>query len=361
MNNQVRYVRSPFLKNSNFKNPNLFFNYFNHRYYLFRQEERKLFEIFIPPITIAELSDKVGERIVNGWIENHLIFNEKEVWSANHITHLEIETSTVCNWNCVFCPNSFTQRPVKWMDMKLFSNIIDKAKAYKKIQYITLHAYNEPTINPMFFEQVKIISEAGFRLILYTNGSGLDQDLLQFLKQSGCVRNIVFNIPSTNNKTFIHMTRYYKPDYIKDIIKKSISMGFHTTLSIQGYGESQKVEADNAKRFFPQAQILAVPSFDRGGLIKNDFYRGIYINDEFLFGCGFMLSVLHIGVNGECFLCLEDFNKNYWWDNIRNQSIEDLLNSHRYIHYKKMIWGKIAAAENFICRKCAVMLNVKSF
>lgn len=102
---------------------------------------------------------------------------------------IELETSTLCNRRCNWCPNSIYQRSrrQKNINIKLFNKIINELSALTFKGQISLHNYNEPLLdNKLFYYINKIrkkIPEA--HIIIFTNGDYLDQAVLKKLADSG--------------------------------------------------------------------------------------------------------------------------------------------------------------------------------
>ena len=95
--------------------------------------------------------------------------------------NLEIETSTVCNWACEYYLAQNRLPIQKFISLPLFNYIIKEAIAYGKFCTIALHSYNEPTLNPNFIYYVEAIAQTDIKLVLYTKGSGLTDEILNFL------------------------------------------------------------------------------------------------------------------------------------------------------------------------------------
>ena len=151
----MRYIRSPYLvRGYNFKaenRQNSVFNYLNDRPYLIDSMEQVALNYCKNATEDSEVINKFGREVFDKLIRSFLLLNYDTVWNQNHASHIEIETSTVCNWKCEYCPVKYNSRKKQYIDMRIFDRIIDRAIEYQHIKYITLHAYNEPTIDPNFF------------------------------------------------------------------------------------------------------------------------------------------------------------------------------------------------------------------
>ena len=81
-----------------------------------------------------------------------------------------LEISNVCNLRCSFCPG--TRRKPQVMEEQGFSLLLPKLHPYT--DYLYFHLMGEPLLHPMLPQYLKLAGEAGFKVILTTNGTLLD-------------------------------------------------------------------------------------------------------------------------------------------------------------------------------------------
>ena len=82
-----------------------------------------------------------------------------------------IEISNLCNLKCSFCPG--TRRPGRRMSAAEFVSILPKLRPYT--DYLYFHLMGEPLCHPQLSEFLEIAGSFGFRVILTTNGTLLEQ------------------------------------------------------------------------------------------------------------------------------------------------------------------------------------------
>lgn len=87
-----------------------------------------------------------------------------------HKIYLEI--SNVCNLRCAFCPG--TRRPGKIMGEEEFSALLPKLRPWS--DYLYFHLMGEPLCHPRLGQFLKLAGDAGFRVILTTNGTLLKKN-----------------------------------------------------------------------------------------------------------------------------------------------------------------------------------------
>lgn len=82
-----------------------------------------------------------------------------------------VEITNVCNMNCSFCHGH--HRPPRQMTIKEFSHILDSLTDQTK--YIYYHLMGEPLTHPQLPEFIQLAGEKGYKSIITTNGTLLDQ------------------------------------------------------------------------------------------------------------------------------------------------------------------------------------------
>ena len=78
-----------------------------------------------------------------------------------------LEISNVCNLSCAFCPGTKRARHV--MTEEEFSALLPKLRPYTNFLYF--HLMGEPLCHPKLETFLRLAGEAGFRVILTTNGT----------------------------------------------------------------------------------------------------------------------------------------------------------------------------------------------
>ena len=78
-----------------------------------------------------------------------------------------LEISNICNLSCAFCPG--TRRKRKAMTEEEFSSLLPKLSPYS--DYLYFHLMGEPLCHPKLDRFLEQAGDAGFRVILTTNGT----------------------------------------------------------------------------------------------------------------------------------------------------------------------------------------------
>jgi len=82
-----------------------------------------------------------------------------------------LEISNICNLRCSFCPG--TARKKHSMTEEEFSFLLPKLRPYT--DYLYFHLMGEPLCHPLLETFLRLAGEAGFRVILTTNGTLLQK------------------------------------------------------------------------------------------------------------------------------------------------------------------------------------------
>ena len=78
-----------------------------------------------------------------------------------------LEISNLCNLRCAFCPG--TRRPPHRMTEAEFSALLPKLRPFS--DYLYFHLMGEPLCHPLLGRFLELAGQAGFRVILTTNGT----------------------------------------------------------------------------------------------------------------------------------------------------------------------------------------------
>ncbi len=82
-----------------------------------------------------------------------------------------LEISNICNLNCSFCPG--TRRPRHALTREEFSALAPKLRPFT--DYLYFHLMGEPLCHPLLGEFLELAGQAGFKVILTTNGTLLQK------------------------------------------------------------------------------------------------------------------------------------------------------------------------------------------
>ena len=119
------------------------------------------------------------------------------------LKYVSIETHTVCNHKCYFCPVSIHTRDRHFMDWALFERIAQElSEEHSDIEGVFLNGYNEPTIDPNFLDQVRLLKNLGIDVAVNSNGSGLHPKTTDALLSVGGLEYLCINLSTLDESKF---------------------------------------------------------------------------------------------------------------------------------------------------------------
>lgn len=92
-----------------------------------------------------------------------------------------VEISNICNLHCSFCPG--TRREKRGMNTAEFTSLLPKLQPYT--DYLYFHLMGEPLCHPQLKDFLSLAHDAGFRVILTTNGTLLHKHQAMLLDEPG--------------------------------------------------------------------------------------------------------------------------------------------------------------------------------
>lgn len=291
-------------------------------------------------------------------IENHLLLNPYKWDSKEGLRRVEIETTTLCNWNCEYCPSTYKKRKTHVLGLKEFCAILDECTKYNKIETVCLHIYNEPTLDPFFFERINEIKKRNLWVEIFTNGSMLSKDKCEHLADSGIVKKVVINFPSLIQEEFTALTGSHLFHQTVHNIDTACSYGLPVFITILSKSEKN---TDDIQTRFPRAIVHSMQAQNRAGTLTNKTYdMNINLTDSYLFGCFYFSQILYVNSYGDCFPCINDcLNLHYKYGNILKDDLNTIYSGQVYEQLKNKIFGLLSPEPSFMCRKCIFMKQNK--
>ena len=285
--------------------------------------------------------------------KNHLIFVTDSLWEQYNIKYAEIEINSNCNYRCEYCPNYQYKKPVNVMSLDIFTYILRELKNLGTINYLTLHAFNEPTIAPHFQEYLRIIKEMDYKLELFTNASNLNQTFIKYMKGSHILRKLKINLPSIDKGNYIRMTGYHNFAQAIKNIHAAIDMDLPIEIICNGTSQDFHKNYIPLVHYFEPYHIHVKQNStnDRAGILENKYAMNYY-NSQMLTGCNQALTWLHFNYQGDLYLCFMDYFQKYIYANIHDGNLTELLKSPSFQSMRKQIFGMEETGPDFLCRKC---------
>ena len=274
---------------------------------------------------------------------------------------VSLETSTVCNHRCDFCPVSVDPREAEVMSPELFERIVGEIAALSTPRTVVfLNNYNEPTVDPYFEDRCRALFARGLPVSLLTNASNLRPEVSRAIAAAGRFRYLGVNLPTLDPERYraLHGTRDLARVVANVEALEEIDLAEEKAIVALG-------REDAAHRADVEALRARFPGWDvRPFLIKS---RAGQIGDilpppkKALRGCELMGSRpfehLHVNATGTAVLCCQDYYEKWTVGDLTRQSVAAVLGGDRIAQMRRWAYGVEEAPDDFLCRRCEFALG----
>lgn len=136
---------------------------------------------------------------------------------------LEIEPSSKCNMNCLFCGRQVMNRPEVLMDYNLYKKIIDECSNYDVVGISGFSGWGEPLLNPRLLDMIEYAHKHNILSHLCTNGLLLNKVVSNKLLDAGLDKiKISLQGATAENYSVMRANPHYQR--IVDNIKKLVEL-----------------------------------------------------------------------------------------------------------------------------------------
>jgi radical SAM protein with 4Fe4S-binding SPASM domain len=289
---------------------------------------------------------------------------------------IQIQTNSLCNGRCVFCPYSETSKRFEQgtMDIALYEKIVKEAISNPFTTSMLFELHNEPLLDSRIFGLIKYVKDldSSKECSCVTNGLLLDKFDFKDIKDSRL------------NRLTISMNAFTREKYeeccglnydrimnnidllIKDErLRRKLSLSFVVT-------EDTASEISQAPKYWKGKNVKTrtLELLNRAGTLskyeklkpKSDpinYSFGQKI-DKYIIskavkitGCYEVFHKINILYNGDVILCCHDWNRTTVLGNLKNSSIKEIWNSPRTNEIRKLILKK-KYSEIECCRNCSL-------
>ncbi len=263
-----------------------------------------------------------------------------------------LEISNLCNLHCAFCPG--TRRHPRAMTEEEFSSLLPKLRPWT--DYLYFHLMGEPLCHPKLETFLHLAGEAGFRVILTTNGTLLPRQQEILLNTPALHKvNISLHAFEANDLT-IPFSEYLEGCFAFGKAAEGRKLITYRLWNQGGQEERNGEILAAMAQFFPQpwAQERRGPRIGQRVYLEYgdkfdwpDLTAREGTSRVFCYGLRDQLGVLCDGTVVPC--CL-DHEGDLALGNLHKQSMEDILASPRARAMYEGFSQSHAAEE--LCRKC---------
>ena len=288
-----------------------------------------------------------------------------DVWHRFRLRVVALETHTVCNQACVFCPVSHSPRDPYFMEDGLFERVADQLVEFRDtLEAIFLMNYNEPTLDRRLAAHVRMLAGRGLPVALNTNGTGLVPRLVDELVEAGPLRFLSINLNTIDRDRYRAERGKDQLHLVLENLRYAGSrpVAEEMVIAVLGDGdERHRAEVEAITRTFEESrfEVRDHRLMDRAGHVE----AGLKVVDPGapLAGCDNLGSRpfehLHVSPRGRCVLCCEDYDEAYVVGDLTRQSVREVLEGEPMARYRRWAYGAEEAPADFICRGCIYALR----
>jgi len=269
---------------------------------------------------------------------------------------LWIETSTMCNLECIMCPNKdLPDSKIAVMDLDLFEKIIDEASSF--VQDVYLHHRGEPLINPQLFSMIRYAEAAGIRTRFHSNGSMLTTGRAAKLLEAA-PSMVSFSVDGFSKEPYEQIRQGAAFDKtIANIVflarQKRERKLKKPYLIVERIKFKNPVPGESAEAIAAMKKFLLDNGVDE--VIEKDEYDWATDNSPEIAkpndgSCTFPWYAMVVCADGTVTPCPQDFFGKMVMGNARTSSLREIWNDKPYQSLRAAFRGDVGSLE--LCRKC---------
>ena len=268
-----------------------------------------------------------------------------------------IETASLCNRSCIFCPVHRGDRPDEVMSWNLINKMIAELHDLRYSGRMYPYVYNEPLRDSRLRDICKLFSEEVPRasIVISTNGDYIrSKDDIESLFDSG-VRQLIINVYSATDGNsdaakVAHGIRNAKRRY--KMLKKYV-----TDLKLD-QDSSPHLKAPKGARRCRVMQKFGVTS-DGGGFGGKYELQGRSGNIDWWYKppeeplnkmCTRPFRILNMNWTGQAILCCNDYHGVTDFGNVADHSLVEIWNNPEFHRYRLFLQNK--RRDLTLCDKC---------
>lgn len=302
-----------------------------------------------------ELADRfahgtISDVLARGWLQD-----PSDLCREYFLRTGQIEITAHCNWSCRFCPVSTSPKAAKTMSLTIFEKIVEQLAAIKTVRFVTFHFFNEPTLDKYFKERLLILNKYKMPLALYSNFAGLTEKNARLLLDFPYLYQLVANLPSSSEERLANFTGSASSRNSIRNLRGAINLGIRPiTIVVNGTPDEVRTNLPGLREEFATddgIEVVDSRMCDRAGLVGGGYEQDVYVKGP-LRGCAWPVNHAYFSVDGDMFLCCNDYHQSEKFGNICSNTLEEIMTSDRAVQARRKVFGVQDAEDNFICRNC---------
>jgi radical SAM protein with 4Fe4S-binding SPASM domain len=286
----------------------------------------------------------------------------------------QLETTNVCNMKCVMCPRTeLMQRKQGYMSVVEFSAIVDQLDAHdpekwkewvkyseseflsKTLAYeedffyfmicaetLILHGFGEPILDKTLAQKIAIANKKGLPTYFSMNPINIRMDRMMEFAEAG-LDYLKFSLEGLDNETQLLYRRVVDKSFdetlkkIFDTIELFEKNNYKTKIILTRLSFRNDLEGD--KQYLDFWKDYPVMAY-----IKNQHNRWLFEDENAIDNtaeymqryCEFPWSSVSVLFDGTVVPCPLDYEGELNMGNIKNNTLEEIWNSHKYTEFREM-------------------------
>jgi len=246
---------------------------------------------------------------IRGWVA----YGQRASYIPDMLPDLmQVETTSLCNLRCVFCPYPMMTRSRQFMHFAHFESFLEKQCGHLKS--IGLHHFGEPFLDANLPKYIKKCSDLGIQTTISTNATKVNPDNALSVVEAG-VSRIIISLDATTSQTYRKLR--VKGDFsaaiegAKSLLQAKLQTGALTYIQVQFIVTPEnEMEADEFKEYWNGKagldQVVIRDERTHGGQIeRHDAYIKRKTERQ---PCRYLWESLVILANGDVTICCKDFD-----------------------------------------------------
>lgn len=269
---------------------------------------------------------------------------------------IAIETSSLCNRHCVFCPNHETARPDELMPMEMIERIISELEELNYAGCITWYLYNEPLRDRRLLDIIRLVDRHLPRACqsINTNGDYLKRsEQLHALFEAG-LRQVVINVYSAQDGVGSPAKQAQgvaqakaRADRFEGWIRES---GLEPKGSVYTHVPRGSRFAKVERKYGLQEGAKRIGSFEMQNRSGNIGWFQKPLAEPLQKMCVRPFRFMNVNWKGDVILCCNDYHADIKFGNVMKASLADIWNSEQFNAYRVALLGK--DRDIGLCRGC---------
>jgi radical SAM protein with 4Fe4S-binding SPASM domain len=269
---------------------------------------------------------------------------------------ISIETNSLCNGNCMFCPYNAENeiRKATVLNAAVVYRVIDEA-AKENIEQLVFYINNEPILDDRMIGFIRYARERmhNNKLIFSSNGKSLSSEIIADLITSG-INRFHITIPTLDSRHFKMIMGFELSPVLFAIQALSPDMWKYIRISIPKTKYYNKVDFD----IFFGKRGIKFESWEMEANTRWSIYENIASIStlQFGLGCDRPLDTMFISSNGDVITCSRDWKHDNVMGNVYDSTIKEIWESDRMKRLQQFVIDKNFATIS-CCSTCSRVLE----